>query len=85
MALHAGAALGRKGRKPVKDFFSEEKKQKTFISGVHQPGQIGEFGCRPKQLEFLVLFFKKELLAFLSSQMIALPGSFFFRKRRTFS
>jgi len=37
--------LGGKEEQVGKDFFSEEKKQKTFVSCVQQPFQIGGFGC----------------------------------------
>jgi hypothetical protein len=44
-----------------KIFFSEEKKQKTFIPGLHG---VDSYASGNKS--FLVLFFKKELLPFFS-------------------
>jgi hypothetical protein len=54
--MDLGMGRFRKGRK---DFFSEEKKQKTFHSWDPTfPERSG-----PMNESFLVLFFKKELLA----------------------
>ncbi|HTZ70970.1 MAG TPA: hypothetical protein VMB71_10000, partial [Acetobacteraceae bacterium] len=54
------AQVGRKGGQARKDFFSEEKKQKTFISCVQQPVQIGGLGCQPQQVKVFWFFFSKK-------------------------
>ncbi len=45
-------------------FFFEKKKQKTFANFVQQWVQKGQSGAALTDKSFLVLFFKKELLAF---------------------
>ena len=46
-----------------KDFFSEEKKQKTFDRVADLSGSVSH-----DNKSFLVLFFKKELLAYCPSE-----------------
>jgi hypothetical protein len=55
-------------------FFSEEKKQKTFISQQLSIGGPRPGSCRERRNKsLLVLFFRKELLFFLASAVAAIP------------
>ena len=58
------ALVGQKGEQAGKDFFSEEKKQKTFISCVQQPIQIGESDATRNREKFFASFFQKRSLTF---------------------
>ncbi|HTZ71857.1 MAG TPA: hypothetical protein VMB71_14465 [Acetobacteraceae bacterium] len=53
------ALVGRKDEQARKDFFSEEKKQKTFASGIGQRVRVGEFGRFPKRKRSRFFFQKR--------------------------
>ena len=69
-ALKANILAGT-GEQAGKDFFSEEKKQKTFINGNQQPTHSGGFGWCPKRMK--VLFLIKERLDLLPTAPRARP------------
>ncbi len=54
--------------KQGKQFFFEKKNQKTVTLLVYEPGTIG---LLPKGKNFLVVFFKKELLTFFARTLFS--------------
>ncbi|HTZ72027.1 MAG TPA: hypothetical protein VMB71_15325, partial [Acetobacteraceae bacterium] len=75
------AQVGRKAEQAGKNFFSEEKKQKTFISCVQQRVQIGGFCAARNGEKFFGSFSKKNCLPSFLFKWLPHLGSCLFEKR----
>jgi hypothetical protein len=66
----------RKGRR--KQFFSEEKNQKTFISCGQQTLLMGASGAAAKEQKFFGAFFQKRTASFALTFLCGPHASFWF-------